>query len=92
MNTGFFRGRLFEMNPSLQDTFPAFKGRELKDILNSRSLYLHAKRVMGAVENAVSSLNDSEAFTNYLANLGARHIPWNMQKEHFNVSIGKLKT
>lgn len=76
---------MFEVNPSLQDTFPAFKGKELKDILNSRSLYLHAKRVMNSVENAVSSLNDAEAFTHYLGNLGARHIPWNIQMGHFNV-------
>ncbi|KAK3736504.1 hypothetical protein QZH41_009390, partial [Actinostola sp. cb2023] len=77
--------RLFEVNPNLQNTFPAFKGLEIKDILNSRSLYLHAKRVMNAIENAVSSLNDAEVFTNYLANLGDRHIPWNVQKEHFNI-------
>lgn len=76
---------MFEVNPSLQDTFPVFKGKELKDVLNSRSLYLHAKRVMSAVENAVSALNDAEAFTRYLENLGARHIPWHVQKEHFNV-------
>ncbi|XP_031556223.1 neuroglobin-like [Actinia tenebrosa] len=77
--------RLFELNPNLQSTFPAFKGLELKDILNSRSLYLHAKRVMNAMENAVSSLNDSETFTCYLANLGDRHLPWNIQRQHFDI-------
>ncbi|XP_001641645.2 neuroglobin-1 [Nematostella vectensis] len=77
--------RLFDVNPNMQDTFPNFKGKELKDILNSRSLYLHAKRVMVAVENAVTVLDDAETFESYLINLGGRHLPWGVTKDHFGV-------
>jgi len=79
--------RLFESYPNILEVFPAFKSMLLQEIINSRSLYLHAKRVMGALENAVLALNDAEVFTEYLLNLGERHLPWTLKMEHFDVSI-----
>ena len=40
---------------------------------------------MSALENAVVSLNDAEKLTHYLINLGERHRPWSVKKEHFDV-------
>ena len=79
--------RLFESNPRIQEIFPAFKSLKLEDVINSRSLYLHVKRVMNAMENAVLSLNDAEVFIEYLMNLGERHQPWSVRLEHFDVRI-----
>ena len=79
--------RLFESNPRIQEIFPAFKSLKLEDVINSRSLYLHVKRVMNAMENAVLSLNDAEVSIEYLMNLGERHQPWSVRLEHFDVCI-----
>ncbi|XP_022782500.1 neuroglobin-like [Stylophora pistillata] len=77
--------RLFECNPRVQDIFPAFKSLKLEDVINSRSLYLHVRRVMAALENALLSLNDAEVFMEYLKNLGERHKPWSVRLEHFDM-------
>lgn len=79
--------RLFESNPEIREIFPTFKGLMQEEIINSRSLHLHAKRVMGALENAVLALNDAEVFSEYLMNLGERHLPWPVKMEHFDVCI-----
>lgn len=43
------------------------------ELENTNALYGHAKRVMKAVENAVSSLDDAFSFAAYLEELGRRH-------------------
>ena len=53
--------------------------------MNSRSLYLHAKRVMAAVENTISALDDAEVLVVSLTNLGRRHRCWSIREEHFKV-------
>ena len=53
--------------------------------MNSRSLYLHAKRVMAAVESAICALDDAEVLVESLTNLGRRHQPWSVREEHFKV-------
>ena len=53
--------------------------------MNSRSLYLHAKRVMAAVESTISALDDADVLVESLANLGRRHRPWSIREEHFKV-------
>lgn len=53
--------------------------------MNSRSLYLHAKRVMAAVESTISALDDAEVLVESLTNLGRRHRPWSIREEHFKV-------
>ncbi|CAH3152671.1 unnamed protein product [Pocillopora meandrina] len=78
-------GRLFESNPRIQDIFPAFKSLKLEAVINSRSLYLHVRRVMTALENAIFSLNDAEVFIEYLMNLGERHKAWPVRLEHFDM-------
>lgn len=45
---------------------------------------------MSALENAVLALNDAEVFTEYLMNLGERHLPWTLKMEHFDVCILRL--
>ncbi|XP_078345231.1 neuroglobin-like [Oculina patagonica] len=77
--------RLFETHPNIQDTFPTFKGVSLDELMNSRSLYLHAKRVMAAVESTISALDDAEVLVESLTNLGRRHQPWSVREEHFKV-------
>ena len=77
--------RLFETHPNIQDTFPSFKGVSLDELMNSRSLYLHAKRVMAAVESTISALDDAEVLVESLTNLGRRHRPWSIREEHFKV-------
>lgn len=77
--------RLFETHPNIQDTFPTFKGVSLDELMNSRSLYLHAKRVMAAVENAINSLDDGEVLTESLTSLGQRHQAWSVTEDHFAV-------
>ena len=74
-------------NPRVQDIFPAFTSLKLEAVINSRSLYLHVRRVMTALENAVFSLNDAEVFIEYLMNLGERHKAWPVRLEHFDVCI-----
>ncbi|XP_078345778.1 neuroglobin-like [Oculina patagonica] len=77
--------RLFETHPEVLNMFPTFKGLTQQEIMSSRSLYLHVKIVMRALENAVLSLNDWEKFTQYLMNLGERHRPWSLKMEHFDL-------
>ena len=59
-------------NPRIQDIFPAFKSLKLEAVINSRSLYLHARRVITALENVFSE-HDAEVFIEYLINFGERH-------------------
>ena len=77
--------RLFETHPNIQDTFPSFKGVSLDELMNSRSLYLHAKRVMAAVESTISALDDAEVLVESLTSLGRRHRSWSIREEHFKV-------
>lgn len=65
--------RFFETNPEYQKLFPEFKDVDPRELENTTALYGHAKRVMKAVENAVSSLDDAFGFAAYLEELGRRH-------------------
>lgn len=77
--------RLLQLNPDLQDTFPSFKGVALDELMNSRSLFLHSKRLMAAVDNAIASLDDGQEFIEYLTSLGERHIAISITEKHFKV-------
>ena len=59
-------------NPRIQDIFPAFKSLKLEAVINSRSLYLHVRGVITALENVFSE-NDAEVFIEYLMNFGEGH-------------------
>ena len=76
-----------DVHERFQDIFPAFKSLKLEAVINSRSLYLHVRRVMNALENAVFSLYDAEVFIEYLRNFGERHKTWPVRLEHFDVCI-----
>ncbi|XP_078345225.1 globin-1-like isoform X2 [Oculina patagonica] len=65
--------RFFEKNPEYQRLFPEFKEVPPEELEKTNALYGHAKRVMKAVENAVSALDDAESFSSYLEELGRRH-------------------
>ena len=78
--------RLFKTHPNIQDAFPSFKGVSLDELMNSRSLYLHANRVMAVVENAISALDDADEVIDSLTNLGKKHQPWSLTQEHFRVN------
>ena len=82
--------RFFEMNPDYQRLFPEFKDVDPVELENTSALYGHAKRVMKAVENAVSSLDDAFSFAAYLEELGRRHIARALKPSYLDVSITKL--
>ena len=65
--------RFFEKNPEYQRLFPEFKDVPPEELEKTNALYGHTKRVMKAVENAVSALDDAESFSAYLDELGRRH-------------------
>ena len=65
--------RFFQKNPDYRKLFPEFKDVDLLEIEKTSFLDGHAKRVMKAVENAVSSMDDAFGFAAYLEELGRRH-------------------
>ncbi|KAL9959106.1 hypothetical protein ACROYT_G036189 [Oculina patagonica] len=65
--------RLFLMKPDLPKLFPEFKSLNSEQLDTSNAMFSHAERVMRAVENAVSALDDAVSFTAYLEELGRRH-------------------
>lgn len=65
--------RFFEKHPEYQRLFPEFRDVPPEELEKTNALYGHAKRVMKAVENAVSALDDAESFSAYLDELGRRH-------------------
>ena len=80
-----FTCRLLQLSPNLQDTFPSFKGVALDELMNSRSLFLHSKRLMAVVEEAVSSLDDAQKFIDDLTKLGERHFAMSVTQKHLKV-------
>ena len=77
--------RLLQLNPNLQDAFPSFRGVALDDLMNSRSLFLHSKRLMTVVEDAISSLDDAKELIADLMNLGERHLAMSITEKHLKV-------
>ena len=87
LNRFFFSSfRFFEVNPEYQKLFPEFKSVALDDLEKTNALYGHAKRVMKAVENAVSSMEDAETFSAYLEELGRRHKTRALKPTYLDVS------
>ncbi|CAH3161705.1 unnamed protein product [Pocillopora meandrina] len=77
--------RLLELNPNLQDAFPSFRGVALDEVMNSRSLFLHSKRLMAVVEETVLSLDDAKELIEDLTNLGERHLAMSITEKHLKV-------
>ena len=78
--------RFFETNPEYQRLFPEFKDVPPSELEKTNALYGHAKRVMKALENAVSALDDAESFGAYLDELGRRHKTRALKPTHLDVS------
>jgi len=74
--------RFFEKNPEYQKLFPEFKDVPPEELEKTNALYGHTKRVMKAVENAVSALDDAESFSAYLDELGRRHKTRSLRPTH----------
>ena len=85
----FYIRRFFENNPEYKRLFPEFKELSLSDIEKTKELHGHAKRVMKALENAVSAMDDAETFAAYLDELGRRHKDRPMKPLHLDVSESK---
>ncbi|CAH3119530.1 unnamed protein product [Porites lobata] len=81
--------KFFENNPEYKCLFPEFKELSLSDIEKTKELHGHAKRVMKALENAVSAMDDAEIFAAYLDGLGRRHKDRPMKPLHLDVSESK---
>lgn len=82
----FILDRFFETNPEYQRLFPEFKDVPPLELEKTNALYGHAKRVMKAVENAVSALDDAESFGAYLDELGRRHRTRALKPTYLDVS------
>lgn len=78
--------RFFAENPSFQKLFPEFKDLEYGQLEQAKALHGHGKRVVKALENAVLSLDDSEAFASYLEELGRRHVVRALRPEYLEVT------
>ncbi|XP_073231190.1 globin-1-like [Porites lutea] len=76
--------KFFENNPEYKRLFPEFKDLSLSDIEKTKELHGHAKRVMKALENAVSAMDDAEIFAAYLDELGRRHKDRPMKPLHLD--------
>lgn len=68
-----FYCRFFEKNPEYQRLFPEFKDLTYEELQGANTIHGHAKRVMKAIENAITALDDSVSFSAYLEELGRRH-------------------
>ena len=53
--------------------------------MNSRSLFLHSKRLMAVVEDTVLSLDDAKELIEDLTNLGERHLAMSITEKHLKV-------
>ncbi|KAJ7363648.1 hypothetical protein OS493_009810 [Desmophyllum pertusum] len=74
--------RFLSMNPYLKARFTDFKDISVDEINKSNG---HPRRLMAAIENSVTSLDDAETFAGYVLELGRRHARLNFKpsKAHF---------
>ncbi|EDO44015.1 predicted protein [Nematostella vectensis] len=71
------------MHPGLQTYFSEFKHIKIDNINGSHG---HPRRLLMAIDNAVTALGDSDSFSAYLVELGRRHHGMNFRPgpTHFN--------
>ena len=72
------------MNPSLKTTFSDFKDISVEKINKSNS---HPRRLMAAIENSVTALDDTETFTSYMMEMGRRHARMNIKPSKSHVTV-----
>jgi len=68
--------RFLSMNPNLKPRFTEFRGIIVTDVNRSNC---HARIVMTAIENVVSSLDDPETLASYMLEIGKRHARLNFK-------------
>ncbi|KXJ08948.1 hypothetical protein AC249_AIPGENE1925 [Exaiptasia diaphana] len=70
------------MHPELIKHFSEFRSIDINEI-NGR--HGHPRRLLMAIDNAVTAMGDSESFYAYLIELGRRHIELNLRisQSHF---------
>ncbi|KAL9969208.1 hypothetical protein ACROYT_G021398 [Oculina patagonica] len=73
--------RFLSMNPHLKARFHEFKDISVEQINKSND---HPRRLMAAIENSVTSLNDPETFAGYVLELGRRHARLNLKPSKSN--------
>jgi len=86
---GFFVHRLFEEHSELIELFEKFNMLKTKEQQEeSLELAEHATIVMNTLDNAIRSLDNPDAFFQFLEQVGASHrrIP-GFSKEHFRVRV-----
>ena len=75
------------MKPDLPKLFPELKSLNSGELDTSNAIFKHAERVMRAVENAVSAVDDAVSFTAYLEELGRRHKVRALKPDYLEVSL-----
>ena len=71
------------MHPELKQYFTEFKHIEVGQINGTHG---HPKRLLMAIDNAVTAMGDSESFSAYLVELGRRHHMPKLQPSPAHVS------
>ncbi|GAA1807825.1 flavohemoprotein [Planosporangium flavigriseum] len=67
---GYFYARMFLSNPQLRDLFPV-------------QMDVQRSRLLGAIVNAVQTVDDPEQFNEYLRSLGRDHRKFHTEPEHY---------
>lgn len=84
---------LFQVYPEMQNLFPEFRGQgSVEKLETTKFLNGHSRRLMTAVENSVSSLNDFESCSTYLQELGRRHKIRKLKPHYLEVSSSILRS
>ena len=77
--------RIFDIAPGAQQIFAKFRDLPKDELPSNPDVQKHALNVMETVGSAVDGLDDLEALTPVLLDLGAKHVQWDVQEEHFDV-------
>ena len=75
------------MNPNLKPRFTEFRGIIVTDMNRGNC---HAKILMTAIENVVSSLDDPEILASYMLEIGKRHARLDLKPSKSHVRIDPL--
>ncbi|GFO27696.1 globin [Plakobranchus ocellatus] len=81
----------FKAYPSMQDLFPAFKGRPLDELRTSPALRAHATSVMYAIKSYVGTVDDAETLAGLVTKMATSHVPRGIKAENLEVRTEILK-
>lgn len=72
------------MHPELKKHFNEFRSIDPSEITGKHG---HPKRLMMAIDNAVTAMGDSESYSAYLIELGRRHtsLHFKITKKHVSI-------